>query len=108
MEILNVFNLGFKVDNGCGLMVEGGGVLHQRRGAWRLGCGGANWEAAGLGLAARPEEDEGGQAPVVRDRRGGWASGSGSGLGVLGRPAGQGRRSGWAGWAGKEKKKEIH
>jgi hypothetical protein len=65
--------------------------LHQRRGAWRLGCGGANWEAAGLGLAARPEEDEGGQAPVVRDRRGGWASGSGSGL---------------ASWAGRQAKAE--
>jgi hypothetical protein len=25
MEVLNVFKLGFKVDNGCGLMVEGGG-----------------------------------------------------------------------------------
>jgi hypothetical protein len=31
-----------------------------------------------------------------------------SGLGGLGRPVGQGRRSGQAGWAGKEKKKEIH
>jgi hypothetical protein len=30
------------------------------------------------------------------------------GLGSLGQPAGQGRRSGRAGWAGKEKKKEIH
>jgi hypothetical protein len=29
--------------------------------------------AAGLGLAARPEEDEGGRAPVVRERRGGTA-----------------------------------
>jgi hypothetical protein len=28
-----------------------------------------------------------------------------SGLGDLGRPTGQGRRSGQAGWAGKEKKK---
>jgi hypothetical protein len=25
MAVLNVFKLGFKVDNGCGLMVEGGG-----------------------------------------------------------------------------------
>jgi hypothetical protein len=32
MAVLNVFKLGFKVDNGCGLMVEGGGVLHRRRG----------------------------------------------------------------------------
>jgi hypothetical protein len=35
----------------------------------------------------------------------GWWDG---GLGSLGRPAGQGRRSGRADWAGKEKKKEIH
>jgi hypothetical protein len=30
------------------------------------------------------------------------------GLGGLGRAAGHGRRSEWASWAGKEKKKEIH
>jgi hypothetical protein len=29
-------------------------------------------------------------------------------MGGLGRPAGQGQRSEWAGWVGKEKKKEIH
>jgi hypothetical protein len=34
----------------------------------------------------------------------GWLDG---GLGGLGRPAGQGQRSGQGGWAGKEKK-EIH
>jgi hypothetical protein len=56
MAILNVFKLGFKVDNDCGLMVEGGG-LALKEGAWRLGCGGASREAAGLGLAARLEED---------------------------------------------------
>jgi hypothetical protein len=74
MAVLNVFKLGFKVDNDCGLMVEGGGVLHRRRGAWHLQCDGADREAAGLGLVARPEEDEGGWAPVIRERRGvlGW------------------------------------
>jgi hypothetical protein len=40
--------------------------------------------------------------------RAGRAAERSSGLGDLGRPAGQGRRSGRAGWAGKEKKKEIH
>jgi hypothetical protein len=71
MAILNVFNLGFKVDNDYGLMVEGGGVLHRRRGGmapW------VRWHKSGGGgarLAARPEEDEGGRAPVVRERRGG-------------------------------------
>jgi hypothetical protein len=62
-------------------------------------------------LAARPEEDEGGRGPVVGGRRGalGWWVGEWEGgLGGLGWPAGQGRRSGRAGWAGKEKKKEIH
>jgi hypothetical protein len=34
--------------------------------------------------------------------------GRGGGLGGLGRPAGQGRRSGRAGWTGKERKKENH
>jgi hypothetical protein len=34
--------------------------------------------------------------------------GRGGGLGGLGRPTGQGRRSEWAGWVGKEKEKEIH
>jgi hypothetical protein len=88
MVVLNIFKLGLKVDNGCGLMVEGGGVLYRRRrGSRRLRCDGADWEAAGLGLTARPEEDEGGWAPVVRERRGGrWAGG----LGGLGWPAGQG------------------
>jgi hypothetical protein len=77
--------------------------LHQRRGAWRLGCdGGASWEVAGLCLAARPEEDEGGRGPVVRERRGGgalglWVGEWEGGLGGLGRLAGQGRRSGRAG-----------
>jgi hypothetical protein len=40
--------------------------------------------------------------------RAGRAAERPSGLGGLSRPAGQGRRSGRAGWAGKEKKKEIH
>jgi hypothetical protein len=35
----------------------------------------------------------------------GWWDG---GLGGLGQPAGHGRRSGRADWAGKEMKKEIH
>jgi hypothetical protein len=43
--------------------------------------------AAGLGLAVRPEEDEGGRAPVVRERRGG--------AGPMGRGLGW-----WAGWLG--------
>jgi hypothetical protein len=46
-----------------------------------------SWEAAGLCLAARPEEDEGGQGPVVKKRRGGtgrWAGEWGGGLGSLG------------------------
>jgi hypothetical protein len=38
---------------------------------WRLGCGGgASQEAAGLCVAARPEEDEGRRGPAVRERRG--------------------------------------
>jgi hypothetical protein len=42
-------------------------------------------------------------------REGGrWVGELGGGRGGFGRPAGQGRRSGRAGWAGKEKKKEIH
>jgi hypothetical protein len=55
-----------------------------------------NREAAGLGLAARPEEEEGGRASVVRERRGGgrWAGGSGSGM------------VGWAAWAGWQAKAE--
>jgi hypothetical protein len=55
------------------MRINGGrrGVLHRRRGAWHLGCGGADREAAGLSLAARPEEDKGRRAPVVRERRGG-------------------------------------
>jgi hypothetical protein len=48
--------------------------------------------------------------PVVRERRGplGWLVGDwDGGLGGLGRPAGQGRRSGRAGWPRKEKKESI-
>jgi hypothetical protein len=48
---------------------------------------------------------------VVRERRGAlgrWVGDLDGGLGGLGRPAGQGQRSEWAGWVGKEKKKEIH
>jgi hypothetical protein len=63
-------------------------------------------------LAARPEDDKGGRGLVVRERRGAalgrWVGDWDGGLGGLGRPVGQGRRSGWAGWVGKEKKKEIH
>jgi hypothetical protein len=64
---------------------------------------------AGLGgLAARPEEDEGGRAPVVRERRGG-AGPVGRGLGwwagQLG-PADRPRPKEWGGrlgWKRKEK-----
>jgi hypothetical protein len=89
------------------------GVLHWRRGRpWWLSRGdGASREVAGLFLVARPEEDEGGRGPMVRERKGGarpmgqeW----GGGLGGLGQPAGQGLRSGRASWAAKDKKKEIH
>jgi hypothetical protein len=98
MAVLNVFKLRFKVDNDCGLMVEGGGVLYRRRGgSWHLGCGSADREAAGVGLDTRPEEDEGRRAPVVRERRGGgrWAGGSGSVM------------VGWAAWAGRQAKAEA-
>jgi hypothetical protein len=64
---------------------------------WRLGRrSGTSLAAAGLGLAARPEEDEGGRAPVVRERRGGgrWAGGSGTGM------------VGWAAWVGRHAKAE--
>jgi hypothetical protein len=95
MAVLNVFKLGFKVDNGCGLMVEGGGVLHRRRGAWHLGCSGADREATRLGLAARPEEDEGGRAPMVRERREGhWAGGRVAWAGRRPRPGGGCGRAG--------------
>jgi hypothetical protein len=112
MAVLNVFKLGFKVDNGCGLMVEGAGSCTKGGGSWRLGCGGADREAAGLGLAARPEEEEGGQALVVRERRGraglvgrgvGWWAGQ---LGPADRP----RPKEWAGrlgWKRKLKRKSI-
>jgi hypothetical protein len=93
MAVLNVFNLGFKVDNGCGLMVEGGGSCTKGGGSWRLGYGGTDWEAAGLGLAARPEEEWG--AGLVGRGVGWWA-------GRLG-PASRPRLKEWAGrWAGKE------
>jgi hypothetical protein len=108
MAILNIFKLGFKVDNDCGLMVEGGGFLHRRRGAWRLGCGGTNQEAAGLSLAARPEEDEGGRAPVVRERRGGIGlvgRGVGWWAGRLG-PASRPRPKEWVGRLEKKRKRK--
>jgi hypothetical protein len=54
-----------------------------------------SWEAAGLCLAARPEEDEGGQGPVVKKRRGGTGP---VGWGV-------GRWAGRLGSAGLEKKR---
>jgi hypothetical protein len=58
------------------MRINGGrrGGLAPKEGAWHLGSGGADREAAGLGLAARPEEDKGRRAPVVRERRGalGW------------------------------------
>jgi hypothetical protein len=47
-------------------------------------------------LAARPEEDEGGRGPVVRERRGG--------TGLVGR--GVGRWAGWLGPAGRPRPKE--
>jgi hypothetical protein len=62
-------------------------------------------------LAARPEEDEGGRGPVVRERRGGgrWACGSGSGkVGWVAWAGWQAKAEGVGGPAGKEKKKEIH
>jgi hypothetical protein len=65
--------------------------------------------AAGLSLAARPEEDEGGRAPVVRESRGGGVGPVGRGLGWwaerLG-PAGRPRLKEWVGrlgWKRKEK-----
>jgi hypothetical protein len=47
-------------------------------------------------LATRLEEDEGGRAPVARERRGGgrWAGGSGTGM------------AGWAAWVGRQAKAE--
>jgi hypothetical protein len=69
----------------------------RRRGsAWLLGL--RRMKADGARWSGR----EGGGA------LGWWVREWGGGLGGLGRPAGQGRRSGRAGWAGKEKKKEIH
>jgi hypothetical protein len=78
---------------------------------WRLGRGdGAIWEAAGLCLAARREEEEGGWGLAVRERWGRGASGSGVGMWArwCGPAVGQGWRSGQASWARKEKKNEIH
>jgi hypothetical protein len=100
MAVLNVFKLGFKVDNRCGLMVEGGGWSCTEGGAWHLRCGSVDREAAGHGLAARPEEDKCGRALVVRERRGGTGL-----VGLqLGLVVGQGRVGGglWPGrliWA---------
>jgi hypothetical protein len=74
---LSALKLRFRGGNGCSLMVEGGGSHG----------GGAGREAAGLCLVARPEEDEGGRGPAVRERRGHWAGGLGSGEVV------------WAAWA---------
>jgi hypothetical protein len=77
---------------------------------WRLGRrSGTSLAAAGLGLAARPEEDEGGRAPVVRERRGGGAGPVGQGLGWWAGwfgPAGRPRPKKWVGrlgWKRKEK-----
>jgi hypothetical protein len=80
--------------------------LQQRRvRPWRVRHGdGASREAVEICLAAWPEEDEGGQG----EKRGRWAREWGGGLGGLGQPQAQGRRSGRVDWAGKEKKKEMH
>jgi hypothetical protein len=80
-------------------MVEGGGG-HD---------GGASREAAGLCLVSRPEEDEGGRGPAVRERRGRWAGGLrsgewGGGLGYLGRWRAKAREVG--GPTGLEKKRK--
>jgi hypothetical protein len=56
-------------------MVEGGGSC--------TGGGGGSGTAVGLCLAARPEEDEGGWGPAIRERRGAlgrWAEEWGGGL----------------------------
>jgi hypothetical protein len=68
--------------------------LALKEGAWHLGCSGADRKVAGLGLAARPEEDEGGRAQVVRERRGG--------AGLVGLQLGLVAGQGWVGglWPG--------
>jgi hypothetical protein len=61
--------------NGACRAQEGEGWPWRRRRSSRTSLA-----AVRLGLAARPEEDEGGRAPVVRERRGG-AGPVGQGLG---------------------------
>jgi hypothetical protein len=92
-------------------MVEGGGC-----------CTGGGDSHGGSGAVAAQDGRRRGSAWLLSLRRtkaggarwsgregvGHWAGEWGGGLGGLGRPAGQGQRSGRAGWAGKEKKKEIH
>jgi hypothetical protein len=65
-------------------------ALRQQGSAWLLGLRRTNAGGARRGALGR------------------WTTEWGGGLGGLGEPTGQDRRSGWAGSAGKDKKKEIH
>jgi hypothetical protein len=66
---------------------RGGLATEEGRTWWLEHVGGASQEATGLCLAARLEEDEGGQGPIVRERRGGDGPRSGE--------------VGWAAWVGR-------
>jgi hypothetical protein len=79
-----------------GLGVGAAQAWRRRGSAWPLGL--RRTKADGPQWSGR----EGGGA------LGRWVRDWDGGLGGLGRPACQGRRSEWAGWVGKEKKKEIH
>jgi hypothetical protein len=99
MAVLNVFKLGFKVDNGCGLMVEGGGscteggghgtsgaAVHteRRRGsAWSLGL--RRMKADGAGWSGREGGALGWWACSL-----GWSQAK-AGWGVVAGPADMGR-----------------
>jgi hypothetical protein len=106
MAVLNVFKLGFKVDKGCGLIVDGGGWWNN--GARRAQEGKAGH--GGLGVAAAPEvgdEVVGCLGRAGYEAR--WAGVVGWWARRLG-PTGRPRPKEWAsrlGWKRKEKGKPL-
>jgi hypothetical protein len=87
-------------------MVEGGGVLHRRRGAWRIGCGGgASREEEEAALGRRVEEEEDGHWAVrvswaSREDEAQWGGGEKNGRLKKNGPR-LGRKAGWAEREGK-------